>query len=150
MAATDSEPEWERIARSQLEQTAKRAGGDVEQAIRLLGVNIGRRTADGDDLRNAREAIEAAIYTLEDDMAAAVEDVESSRGVWYIRNRGVAADYLGVTMDQVNEAECGATVELGTEEIRALCNGSGVQVETPGGIDVELLPAQPGEVNPGP
>jgi len=50
----------------------------------------------------------------------------------------------------VNEANLGATVELGTEELRSPCNDSGVRVETAAGIEVKLLPAQPGETNTGP
>jgi hypothetical protein len=142
--------DWEGIARTQLEKTAKRTADDIETAIRLLGVEIGRGGVDEDHLRDARVAIEDAIYVLEGELAPAVPGDHGRGDTRYVRNDGTAMRYLGLTTRQTNEARGGATIELGTEEIRALCNGSGVQVETPGGIGIELLPAQPEEVNPEP
>jgi hypothetical protein len=122
-----SEPNWEKIGREYLERSARRTADDVEEAIRLLGVEIGRGTADARDLLEAREAIEAAIHVVEDDLAPAVPED-----------------------DRHDRTATGGTVKVGAQEIRALCNGSSVRIETAAGIEVELLPAQLGETNTGP
>lgn len=151
MATESNDVDWEAIGRERLELTATQTADDIETAIRLLGCEIGRGTADASDVAEARKAIEGAIYVVEDTLVPGVPDAETGGGdTRYIRNDGSAADYLRLTMDQVNEANLGATVELGTEEIRAICSGSGVQVETAAGIEIELLPAEPGETNTGP
>jgi len=140
MATNSDEVDWETIGRDQLERTATRTADNVETAIRLLGGAIARGTADPSDLTDARQAIEGAIYVLEDDLAPAVPGDTGRGDTRYIHSDGTAVDYLSITTGQATEARHGATVELDSETIRKLADGHSVETETPAGIDVELQP----------
>lgn len=146
----DDGVDWEGIGRTQLERSATRTADDVETSIRLLGQKIGAGIADTSNLVEARQAIEAAINVVEDDLAPAVPGDTGRGPTRYIHTDGAATEYLGLTTGQANEARAGATVQVGTDDLRRLCNGQSVHVETAAGIEIEVQPKTLGDSEAGP
>ncbi|WP_353635668.1 hypothetical protein ABSL23_17380 (plasmid) [Halobacterium sp. NMX12-1] len=143
MAVTDddSEPDWERIARRQLERRAEGRVHDLKLATNQLASAFSDGDATADDFGRFRSEVNGLLNVVEDEMGSLTDGVEPfGDPAPYFHDTQMAADYLDVELDAINEAGNGATVEVGADAIRELADGHTVRVKTPAGIDVELLP----------
>ncbi|MCG1004884.1 MULTISPECIES: hypothetical protein [Halobacterium] len=151
MASANDGTNWERVARRQLERRAEGRARDLKLATNQLASAFSDGDATPDDFSRFRSEVNGLLDVVENDMAALTDGVEPfGDAAPYFRDTQMAADYLDVELDAINEAENGATVEIGETAIRELVEGHSVRVETPAGIEVELQPTTTGETNTGP
>lgn len=142
MATSDGGPNWEAIARKRLKCLCQRTGSNVHGAFSLLAQTFqSDGTPSREEFVDARAALTDAIHTLEDDIAPAIEGVESAgAGADYMLTSGDAADHLDLTIDQVNELNDGVLLELDGTATDELANGHTVCLETDAGTSVVLQP----------
>jgi len=151
MATNGDSPDWDRVARRQLERRAEGRAHDLKVAVNQLASAFSNGDATADDFGCFRSEVNGLLDVVENDMAALTEGVEPfGDAAPYFRDQQMAADYLRIPLDAVTEVEDGAAVEVGETAINELAEGNSVRVETPAGIEVELQPATTGETNTGP
>lgn len=143
--------DWESVARrtlaTKLEGRARHASG----AAWKVATAFQNDSLSDEEVLECRAAIEGLIHCLEDDVLQHSPAFDAYGGsIPIVRNMGDAADYLDLSMDAVNEVENGAAVELGTDEIREVCNGHSVHVETAAGVEIELTPKTLAKPSPEP
>lgn len=142
---------WEAIARKELAAKVERRAEEASAASWKVGAAFENNNLTDEEVKQYRHAIEALIYCVEQDVLRRTAEFDAFGGSTpFVENTGHAADYLNLTTAQANEASHGATVQLGTDDIRRLCNGHPVHAETEAGIDIEIAPKTLATNNPGP
>ena len=145
------DPDWERIAREHIGRELEHEGRELHERIWKVACGV---RPDGvlspEEITNFRAQLIVVRDIVEDDVAPLVDGVTPWGGPTYIHNDGYAADYLGLTMAQVNELNNGATVELTASEVRDVANGETVCYETAAGQTVRVRQTSAGEVDRGP
>ena len=145
------DPDWERIAREHIGRELEHEGhelykrvGKVAYTVRPGGV------LSREEIVNFRAQLLVVRDIVEDDVAPLVDGVTPWGDPSYIKSDGYAADYLDLTMAQVNEVNVGATADVTASDRRELAETGRVDVETESGITVMLRAAQAADVEPGP
>jgi hypothetical protein len=142
MAATDDtgdEPDWEAIARCQLASEAEDRSRRLDAYVGDIEDDLRSREATPETIYEFRRRMDALLHTVEHKIAGVIEGVEPYDSASYLRDTA-----------QATEASDGATLQLGTDELRRLCNGQPVTVETEGGIEIGLEAKTLAETEAGP
>ena len=143
--------DWEQIARTHIGRDLEREGRELHGHIGK--VSYGFRSdcvLTDEEITNFRAQLLVVRDIVEDDIVPYVDGVEQHGGPSLIPNIGAACNFLGITVDQLNEVDNGATVEITASEVRDVANGETVCYETSAGQTVRVRQTSAGEVNRGP
>lgn len=138
--------DWEAVAKREL---ATKAAGRSEDVARNA-VKIGNAFEDGelsaDQVSRFRNSVAAMLEAVESEIIDRDPRFTAfNNGDPYIRNYQMIAGYLDVAAEQLFETMDGATVEVNENATQGLADGETVQVQTPGGTNVKLVPTTGGE-----
>lgn len=149
---SDGAAAWEAVARKELGSKVERRADEASAAAWKVAAAFENNALTDEEVRRYRHAIEALIYCVEDDVLGRSTEFDAFGGsIPFVGSTGDAADYLGITVDQVNEIDNGATLELDNLDADELRAGNSVVATTPAGIEVRLAPpAGHGETITGP
>jgi hypothetical protein len=148
----DDAADWEAVARKELGSKVERRADEASAAAWKVAAAFENDALTYEEVNRYRHAMEALIYCVEDDVLGRTDEFDAfGGGIPFVGNTGDAADYLGITVDAVNEIDNGATLELDNLDADELRAGNSVVATTPAGIEVRVAPpAGHGETNPGP